>query len=82
MFRYLVAGRQTRFFENNDELLTTQQAAALAGRSDECIRNWCREGGIGCYDGTLHRYFISKRKLTEYILKSQGALPHALKEAG
>ena len=82
MFRYLVAGRrQAVVLVDGDQMLTTQQAAALAGRSDECIRQWVRESGIGVFDETLNRYFISRRRLEKYLIERHGEinLPHALK---
>jgi hypothetical protein len=83
MFRSIIGSPKVRaVFEDGDEILTAQMAASLAGRSPECIRIWCREASIGCFDGTLNRYFVSKRKLTEYILHRHGTLPHGLKQAG
>jgi hypothetical protein len=62
MFRIIVGSPKVRaIFEDGDEILTAQQAAELAGRSNECIRVWCRQADIGCFDGTLNRYFVSKR---------------------
>jgi hypothetical protein len=45
---------------DGDVLLTIQEAAQLAGRSDEAVRVWVRKHGIGTYDPTAMKAPITK----------------------
>jgi hypothetical protein len=64
---------------DGDVLLTTQQAATLAGRCEEAVRVWVREHGIGEYDPVAHRYLIRRSRLIEHVLRTQGVLPAGLR---
>jgi hypothetical protein len=84
MFRTIIAAsaKVRAVLVDGDQLLTVQEAARLAGRSDEAVRIWCRQAGIGEYDVVARRYFISRRLLVEHILQNQGVLPHGLRQTG
>jgi hypothetical protein len=43
------------------------EAARLAGRSPERIRQLCRTGEIGHFDAQRRRYIVSRRLLDEYM---------------
>jgi hypothetical protein len=58
--------------------LTTQEAAAAIGRSEENVRQWVRRFGIGHFDSASHRYAVSRSKLTAHMLATYGRLPHGL----
>jgi hypothetical protein len=64
---------------DGDVLLTTQQAAVLAGRCQEAVRVWVREHGIGEFDPVAHRYLIRRSRLIEHVLRTQGVLPAGLR---
>lgn len=64
-----------------DEQLTVKEAAALAGRSEECIRDWCRGvPGLARLDPDAHKYRISLARLRAQALRLDGRLPAALAE--
>jgi hypothetical protein len=65
---------------DGDVLLTVQEAAVLAGRSDEAVRVWVREHGIGEFDPVAHRYMIRRSRLVAHVLATQGVLPAGLRE--
>jgi hypothetical protein len=64
---------------DGDILLTVQEAAQLAGRTDEAVRVWIRKHGIGVYDPVARRHMIRKSHLVAYVLESQGVLPAGLR---
>jgi hypothetical protein len=64
---------------DGDVLLTVQQAAQLAGRTDEAVRVWVREHGIGEFDRTAHRYLIRRSRLIAHIMATEGTLPAGLR---
>jgi hypothetical protein len=65
--------------DNGDALLTVQEAAVLVGRTDEAVRVWVREHGIGEYDPIAHRYLIWRSRLIAFVLATQGVLPAGLR---
>jgi hypothetical protein len=64
---------------DGDVLLTVQEAAVLAGRSDEAVRVWVRQHGIGELDPVAQRYMIRRSRLVAFVLQSQGTLPAGLR---
>jgi hypothetical protein len=64
---------------DGDVLLTVQEAAQLAGRSDEAVRVWIREHDIGEFDPVAHRYMIRRSRLIAHVLSAQGSLPAGLR---
>jgi hypothetical protein len=65
--------------DDGDALLTVQEAAVLVGRTDEAVRVWVREYGIGEYDEIAHRYLIWQSRLVAHVIKAQGTLPAGLR---
>jgi hypothetical protein len=55
--------------------LTTQEAAARAGVTDQAVRDWCRRYQIGAYDLRFGRYLIEPAKLRALLLRRRGVLP-------
>jgi hypothetical protein len=64
---------------DGDVLLTVQEAAQLAGRTDECVRCWVREHRIGELDRVAHRYLMRRSRLIAHVLQTQGVLPAGLR---
>jgi hypothetical protein len=64
---------------DGDILLTVQECAQLAGRSDEAVRVWIRDHGIGEYDPVARRYMIRRSHLVAHVLATQGVLPAGLR---
>jgi hypothetical protein len=48
------------------DVIGVHEAARIAGRSPERIRQLCRSGEIGHLDATKRRYSVSRRLLDEY----------------
>jgi hypothetical protein len=64
---------------DGDVLLTVQEAALAAGRSEEAVRVWARHG-LGEFDPVAHRYLIRRSRLVAHVLATQGGvLPAGLR---
>ena len=61
---------------SNVDELSVSAAAAICGRSQQTIRNWAPY--IGHFDPMVHRFVISKAKLTVYLRKRFGHVPSEL----
>jgi excisionase family DNA binding protein len=65
--RALVEGFARSVRNADGDELSVPEAAALAGVSQQCIRNWCARHGIGVYDSGSFRYRISRAKLEAHL---------------
>jgi hypothetical protein len=63
---------------SDDDGLTVAAAGRLAGRSEQCIRDWCERAGIGQFDAVAARYRVSRRRLRSYMLGRFGLVPPGL----
>ena len=75
---YVVTMRAAAAIANSfgaDEL-SVAAAAAICGRSQQTIRNWAPH--IGHFDPIVHRFIISKAKLTMYLRERFGRVPTEL----
>jgi|HubBroStandDraft_2_1064218.scaffolds.fasta_scaffold43103_3 hypothetical protein len=69
-----------RIKEEADEPLTVVEAAAIAGVTPACIRQWVVKHRIGSLDPHSHIFLISKSRLHDYLLRRHGGhLPDAMK---
>jgi hypothetical protein len=66
--------------EAADEQLTVTEAAAIAGVTPACIRQWVVKHRLGTLDPHSHIFLISKSKLRDFLLRRHGGqLPGAMK---
>jgi hypothetical protein len=52
--------------------LSVAAAARLVGRSEQCVRDWCTSAGIGRYDASVRRHWVSRTKLRDYVFRRFG----------
>jgi excisionase family DNA binding protein len=73
--------RLERAADPDADMLTTKQAAELAGRHEETVRQWCFAGKLGTYSGALRRWRIGRAELRQFMLDHFGEpLPFGLRE--
>jgi hypothetical protein len=67
---------------DSSDLLSVAEAALLAGRSKQCIRDWIDKYGIGTYSKRDHHYHVSRRALRGLFVQLHGVdrVPAALVE--
>jgi hypothetical protein len=76
--------RLRQAFEERDrapdgDLVSTTIAGRLIGKSPETLRRWCLAHGIGVFSPAGAVFLVSKKRLAEYLLRTTGAVPEALR---